>query len=952
MKNVGRGLIKFLIAILLIAGSLYIGYQSMPLIKLGLDLNGGVSITYKATTANPTSQEMDDAVYKMQLKAQDYSSEAEVYKEGNDRINIDIPGVNNAEEILSELGQPGTLKFVEGELVFPELADNLSSLATASNAVATGSNATNTATSSSLVNQILSGNVNVEGANVIQNADGTITIGGSGDLPEGATLLKSGETQYDYDAAPDYAPDQVVLTGNDIQSARAGMYDDNGKTVYAVDLVFNESGKQIFAEATERNQGQIIYILYNEKVVSSPTVQATIKDGRAQITGMEDLESAERLASTIRIGAMPVELEEIRSNVVGAKLGDEAISTSIKAGVIGFAVVCLFMIVFYLLPGFAASIALCMYVGLMLFLLNAFEVTLTLPGIAGIILSIGMAVDANVIIFTRIKEEIGAGRGTHAAVKEGFSKALSAIMDGNITTLIACLVLFVRGTGSIKGFATTLALGIVLSLFTALFVTRFVLNALIDIGLSNEKLFGSKKDRQPIKFTNFRLITYIIPAILLCISIIFAITNIVSNKGAFEYGLDFKGGSSTSIIFNEELSREEINDEIVPLFEQITGDYNTQFQKSQGTNEVIIKTRTLTQKEREAIKSLFVAKATISEVTNDDENVEEVVENNETVLEDEVQNEDVGDVETAVLEDEVQNEDAETAVLENEDNETVLEDEIESANEKNIELSDESIEDINDEMIEEEIEEDIDVSNIVHKEYNVLQENFNVENISGAVSVQMRQDAIIAVILASILMLIYIWFRFKDIRFASSAVIALIHDCFITIGCYAVFRWTVDSTFIACMLTILGYSINATIVIFDRIRENLVRMRGTSLENIVNTSITQTFTRSINTSLTTFIMVLFLYIFGVSSIKMFALPLMIGITAGAYSSICITGCLWYDMKRTQKNNNIQFISDVDLLSSKKYKKNEEQVDEVDNDKKIDTTNNQKSNLGKKRKKHR
>lgn len=888
MNKMGSGIIKFIIAVLFVTGAVYIGYQSMPLIKLGLDLNGGVSITYQAFKNNsatrsressylattstaseveyiedvesddttnvtysiPSSQDMSDAVYKMQLKAQDYSSEAEVYQEGANKINIDIPGVNNANEILEELGKPGSLYFVEGELVYPELKPNLAS---ASNAVASASNAT----ASNMAQQILGGNVNVEGANVIQNPDGTITIGGSAEVPEGGTLLQSAETQYDYNAEPDFAPDQIVIDGNDIQSARGGMYTDNmNQTTYAVDLVFTEEGKQKFAEATERNEGQQIAILYNGKVVSAPTVQAVITDGRAQITGMENLEAAERLASTIRIGALPVELEELRSNVVGAKLGEEAISTSLRAGLIGFIIVCIFMIIIYLVPGFAASIALCMYVGLMLFLLNAFEITLTLPGIAGIILSIGMAVDANVIIFTRIKEEIGAGRGTKAAIKEGFNKALSAIMDGNITTLIAALVLFLRGTGSIKGFAATLALGIILSLFSAIFVTRFILNALYDIGFSNEKLFGSKKTDKIVPFTSFRKITYAIAIVLIVVGIVTAIINAGRGVGAFEYGLDFKGGSSTSITFNEDLSRDEIDKEVVPIFENVTNDYNTQFQKTQGTNEVIIKTRTLTLDEREKITSILTA--TSSEITEN------------------------------------------------------------------------------------------------YKAYNVLPENIATENISGAVSTQMRMDATIAVIIASILMLIYIWFRFKDIRFASSAVIALLHDCFITIGCYAVFRWMVDSTFIACMLTIVGYSINATIVIFDRIRENLVRMRGASLEEIVNVSITQTFTRSINTSLTTFIMVLALYIMGVSSIKMFALPLMIGIVAGAFSSIFITGPLWYDMKKGQEGVvGGRYIKGVEISSKKEknidYIKEEMKLSNVD----AGNSNNKKKGIpGKKRKKHR
>ena len=805
MKNVVRGVVKLVIMLGLIAGSIYIGRLAMPDIKLGIALDGGVSITYQAATANPSAEQMGDSVYKLQLKAQDYSTEAEVYQEGSDKINIDIPGVNNANEILEELGKPGTLYFVEGNITWPLLATNseITDTATASDLDVSGHTGTEGANTAESMD--LSG---IQGVDVYQNPDGTVQIGGT--PGDGATLLQSGSgntatssviedyPNYDYSKPPIFDESQIVITGNDVTSARGGMTQDSyGQTQYVVDLTFSDEGKEKFAAATERNLNKPIYIIYNGEIVSAPYVQSVITEGRAQITGMGDLETAERLASTIRIGALKLPLNILRSNVVGAKLGQDAISTSLRAGLIGFGIICLFMLVFYLLPGLAASLALTMYVGLTLFLLQSFGITLTLPGIAGIILSIGMAVDANVIIFTRIKEEIGAGKNTRAAVKEGFNKALSAIVDGNITTLIAAAVLNIKGTGSIKGFAATLALGIVLSMFTALFITRFIINAFLDLGLDNEILYGKKVDRAPINFVGFRKISYIISVVLIVIGIAFIGINSSKGLGGFNYGLDFSGGSSTSIEFNENLSLDDINEKVVPIFESITNSPDIQPQKVANSNEVIIKSRFLSEEE---MKSLY----------------------------------------------------------------------------QNLET-----------------------------DFNVPEENIHTENISGAVSVEMRQDAVIAVIIATILMLIYIWFRFKDIRFAGSAVIALIHDCFVTIGFYAVFRWTVDSTFIACMLTIVGYSINATIVIFDRIRENIGRLRGKELDEIVNVSVTQTFSRSVNTSITTLIMVVVLYILGVSSIKAFALPLIIGIVCGCYSSICITGPLWFDFKHMGNENSVK-----------------------------------------------
>ena len=865
MKKIGRGIVKLIIILALIAGALYIGREAAPLIKLGLDLDGGVSITYQARKANPTSEEMGDSVYKLQLKSQDYSTEAEVYQEGGNKINIDIPGVSDANSILEELGKPGTLYFVEGNLTWPLLAtdsdviqsnsddinvagvrvgetqpedlvtgpgvvsetqesvkryDNLNTTETTVTTNETVNGFTNT---ENLADNILGDNVHIEGADVIQNPDGSIQIGGT--PQEGATVLRQGDDaaqvstlseldylNYDYSKPPIFGDDQIVVSGNDITSARGGMATDNyGKTQYVVDLAFTEEGKQKFADATQRNLGQPIYIIYNGDIVSAPYVQAVISDGRAQITGMESLDAADKLASTIRIGALKLELDVLRSNVVGAKLGQDAISTSFKAGLIGFAIICLFMIVIYRLPGLSASLALAMYIGLTLFLLHAFGITLTLPGIAGIILSIGMAVDANVIIFTRIKEEIGAGKNTRTAVKEGYNKALSAIIDGNITTLIAAAVLNLKGTGSIKGFAATLALGIVLSMFTALFITRFIMNCFLDLGLDNAALYGKKTDTNIIKFVSFRKISYAISIIIILIGISFIVMNASRGQGGFNYGLDFKGGSSTSIEFNEDLSLTDIDNRVKPIFERTTNSADIQTQRVANSNEVIVKSRTLTLEE---MKTIYETLET---------------------------------------------------------------------------------------------------------DFNVPEERITTENISGAVSVQMRQDAIVAVILATIFMLIYIWFRFKDIRFAGSAVIALLHDCLVTIGFYAVFRWTVDSTFIACMLTIVGYSINATIVIFDRIRENLGRLRGQSIADIVNISITQTFTRSINTSLTTLIMVVVLYIMGVSSIKAFSLPLIIGIIAGCYSSICITGPLWYDFKNINNNNVETTDTPVKITKSKKKK---------------------------------
>ena len=674
---------------------------SMENIILGLDLAGGVSITYETVDENPSAEDMADTVYKLQMRADSYSTESEVYQEGSNRISIEIPGVSDANEVLEELGNPGTLQFVT-------------------------------------------------------------TTG------------------------------DVVLTGTDVENAEAGTYTEQttGATMYIVALTLTDAGREAFAEATADNIGKQIAIIYDDTVVSSPTVQDTISDGNAQITGMSSFEEADELASMIRIGALNLELNEIRSTVVGAKLGSQAISSSLIAGAIGLAIVCVLMMIVYLVPGIVASLSLIIYTLLILLVLNAFDITMSLSGIAGIVLSIGMAVDANVIIYARIREEIAAGRPVKSAVKIGFQKALSAIVDGNVTTLIAAAILMWRGTGMVRGFAQTLAIGIVLSMFTALVVTRLIMYALVALGMTKESYYGRAKTRKTIPFLEKKAVCFLIPIVIFVIGIASMAIQHFNGNQIFNYSLEFVGGTSTTVTFNEDMSIEELDAQVAPVIEEVTGDSNIQMQKIADSTQVVIKTRELSLEERSAMNSAL------------------------------------------------------------EDN------------------------------------------------FDVDTEEITAESISSTVSNEMKWNAIVSVIIAGICMLIYIWFRFSDVRFAASAVLALLHDVLIVLAFYAVFRVSVGSTFIACILTIVGYSINATIVIFDRIRENLKNEGSKAdLKELVNRSITQTLTRSIYTSLTTFIMIVVLFILGVSSIREFAAPLMVGIVAGAYSSVCLTGAIWFILRK-------------------------------------------------------
>ncbi len=704
-------------------------------IRLGLDLAGGVSITYQVVGDElPDKEDMSDTIYKLQQRVENYSTEAQVYQEGDDRINIEIPGVSDANAILEELGQPGTLYFI--------------------------------AQTDSAGNQNYISNFAVDGdGNIVMQYDLTKTLE---------------ELQAD---------GSIVLTGTDVASAQAGSQQDSvlNNTEYVVQLTLTEAGTTAFAAATEKafKAGESIAIYYDGKFVSVPNVQAVISDGSAVITGQDSFEEADRLASTIRIGGLKLELQELRSSVVGAQLGSDAIRTSLIAAVVGFALVVIFMIAVYYVPGIAASFSLALYTALMVILLDAFEVTLTLPGIAGIILSIGMAVDANVIIFARIREELATGKTVQSAIKIGFSKALSAILDGNITTLIAAAVLAIKGTGTIKGFAQTLALGIILSMFTALIITKFILNALHALGVQSPKAYGVAKEKKTLRILSRQKAFFGISIAVILAGFVVMGVNQASGRSALNYSLEFVGGTSTTLTLQEDMPIEKIDSDIVPLIEDITGDGNVQTTKVAGSNQIIIKTRTLSVEERETFKNVMVSN------------------------------------------------------------------------------------------------------------FGVEESSITAETISATVSSEMKADAVIAIVAAAVCMLIYIWFRFKDIRFGASAVIALLHDILVVLAFYAAVRVPVGNTFIACMLTIVGYSINATIVIFDRIRENMREMgRKDDLDEVVNRSISQTLSRSVFTSLTTFFMVASLEVFGVSSIREFALPLMAGIICGTYSSICLAGALW------------------------------------------------------------
>lgn len=704
-------IVMILLALVLVFGVKIGGMEkgSARNIILGLDLKGGVSITYEAV-GDYTAEDMKDTLNKLKLRAEEFSSESDVYMEGDNRITVDIPGQSDADAVLEKLGKPGSLSFVTDY----------------------GQDSEKTW---------------IEGSQVV-------------------------------DAQPQVTTDQST-----------------GQKQYVVSFELNSEAAQTFAEVTADNIGKIIYIIYDGEIVSSPRVNTAITGGTGEITGMSSYEEAEQLASMIRIGSLKVELQDITHKVVGARLGSNAVSTSLFAGILGVIVIIIFMAVINRMPGVAAGLALIFYVEATLICLNGFDLTLTLSGIAGVILSIGMAVDANIIINTRIKEEIAAGKSIESAIDIGFKKASSAVIDGNVTTFIAAIVLMILTSGTIKGFAQTLAIGTVLSIFTALVVSRFFVKTMYNMGLDKQNMYGVQKERKPFHIIEKRVISFAVIAVIIVVAVVGLFVNKSGNingrNKTLNYSIEFEGGINITANFDKKYTTDEFNDTILPVIQEISGDAEAIANEVVGSNEFSVK---------------------------------------------------VKQVDPSVIN---------------------------------------------------------EIKDKLTSDYGVT--DFDYSEVGSTLSSEMRKNAIISVVVALIFMLLYIFVRFRDMRYAASAVITLICDIAIVFAFYVISYTSVGNTFIACMLTLVGYSINATIVIFDRVREHRkTDKEQTDILELGNRSITQTLSRTIYTSFTSFITIFFLYILGVSSLKEFAGPLMVGIIGGMFTNIFIPCSLWYMMMKKKK----------------------------------------------------
>lgn len=692
-------------------------------IKLGLDLQGGMDLLLRVDTSKVPENDRDDAAIRaieiVRNRIDQFGvSEPSIQRQGFDRIAIQLPGVTDRQRALDLIGRTALLEF---KLVSDD---------------------------ESKFKEALAGKVPV-GYGLYKNDEG------------GELLLE----------------ENVVLTGKYIKNATVdfGQYNEP-----LVSVEFNADGAKIFSDLTAANVGRRLAIVLDDKVQSAPVIREAIPSGRGQISGRFTFEQAGDLAIALRAGALPapIVIEEERS--VGASLGKDSVQQGIRATLIGFAAVVAFMAIYYLFAGLVANLALFLNILITLAALSYFHATLTLPGIAGIVLTIGMAVDTNVLIFERIREELALKKPMAASLAAGYTKAFSAIIDSNLTTLITAVILYVIGTGPVKGFALTLSIGLVASMFTGIFVTHSVFDLLLyKGGLKNLRMLQFLKKTPRINYLKFRKICY-------AVSLIVILTGAASlvMRGKNMFGVDFSGGTMLEYGFDKPVAIDKVRNSL----DQIG--YGTAIIQRVGeTNQVII-------------KAPLGAEKTIG------------------------------------------------------------------------------------------AEIDKDFSDNPH-------ELLRLESVGAVIGKELAGKAGWALIVSLIAIWIYVVVRF-DFKFAFGAVLALLHDGLVALGFVALTGREISITVIAAVLTILGYSVNDTIVIFDRIRERRRSGVKESFEDAINNSVNQTMSRTILTSLTVFMVVLSMFFFGGEVINDFAFTMIVGLISGTYSTVYIAAPVLVDWPGSKK----------------------------------------------------
>ncbi len=717
---------RLLVILAVVGAAVYFSFPIQKRINLGLDLKGGMHLILRVETEKLSEDAKADAVSRaIEILRNRIDGlgvgEPVIQRQGKDQIIVQLPGVTDRDSALRMIGQVA-------QLTFHLVEDDPEKLAAAL----------------------------------------------AGKVPDGY-LLKTTKKKKE----PLLIRAEPALKGEAIQDARAD-FNSSGFGEPRISLTFNGPGAKAFAKLTREHTGERLAIVLDGQVLSAPNIREPILSGRGEITGQFTYDEAALLALALRSGSLPAPMRIEEERTIGPLLGRDSVRAGITAMAVGGAVLVLFMAAYYRLAGLISDAALLLnlllIVGSLGFLntmLPESQVTLTLPGIAGIILTLGMAVDANVLINERMREELRNGRPLNAAINNGFNKAFKAIFDSNTTTLIAAFMLFQFGSGPIKGFAVTLTIGLLCSLFTALFVTRTFFRLLLENSRIRTLKMNQFCGETRIDFVSKRYVCLTLSAILIAVGLAHFF-----RQGKAAYGIDFAGGQIQEYRFSRPVSAADLRRAL----------------DARGVKDVII---------------------------------QQFAQTPDTVI-----------------------------IRSPED------------------TYDRVVATFKDEMPE--------------ASFEILR----IEKVGPVVGEALRRRAILAIVFALGGILIYVGFRFRHFDFAAAGVVALLHDVFITLGALSLLGRQVDLLVVTALLTIAGYSINDTIIIYDRIRENMARSRSrTPLREIINLSINQTLSRTILTTITTLIVVVTLYLRGGEVLNTFALCLIIGFIAGTYSTIFIASPL-------------------------------------------------------------
>jgi SecD/SecF fusion protein len=569
-----------------------------------------------------------------------------------------------------------------------------------------------------------------------------------------------------------------------------------------VTMAMNAEGAKTWKNLTKENIGKSIAIVLDNLVYSAPNVQSEISGGRSSISGRFTVEESEDLANVLKAGKLPAPARIIEEAVVGPSLGQEAIDAGLRSFMFALIIILAYMMFYYAKAGVASNLALIANLFFVMGVLASISATLTLPGIAGIVLTIGMSVDANVLIYERIREELTQGKGIKLAIADGYKNAYSSIIDANITTLLTGIVLLVFGSGPIKGFATTLIIGILTSLFSAIFITRLIMEWYLerksDVTFSTKLTEGAFKNMN-FSFVGKRKMFYVISGI-----IIIAGLGSFMTRG-FDQGVDFTGGRTYQVRFENQADINAIRTELADAFIEDNLKQAPEVKIFGSSNQVKITTKFM--------------------IDNLDENSEEIVE---------------------------------TALRAGLDK--------------------------------------------IGSSYEIM----SSQKVGPTIADDLKSDAMLSIIFALLIIFLYILFRFRKWQFGLGALVAMIHDVLIVLSIFSLFygilpfSLEIDQAFIAAILTVVGYSINDTVVVFDRVREYLENHKKKSVKDIMDGALNSTISRTINTSLSTFFVLLMIFIFGGEVIRGFVFALMIGIVVGTYSSLCIASPLVVDLDKKKE----------------------------------------------------